>query len=81
MIKPIKIRFPKRRPLTTVLGLALDGGRLEGAVVRRTIEAGKPGGGYVIMATASPINADLSPVTERNYRIFIETALEFGRYA
>jgi len=49
-------------------------------LVRETIEAGKPGGGFVIMPTASPINADLSPVTERNYRIFIETALEYGVY-
>jgi hypothetical protein len=49
-------------------------------VVRQTIEAGKPGGGFVIMPTAAPINADLSPITERNYRIFIETALEFGAY-
>jgi hypothetical protein len=49
-------------------------------VVRAAIEAGKPGGGYVIMPTACPINADLSPVAERNYRIFIETALEYGVY-
>ncbi len=50
------------------------------SVVRQTIEAGKPGGGFVIMPTASPINADLSPVTARNYRVFIETALEYGAY-
>jgi hypothetical protein len=49
-------------------------------VARETIETGKPGGGFVIMPTAAPINADLSPNTERNYRIFIETALEYGGY-
>jgi hypothetical protein len=48
------------------------------AIVRETMAAGKPGGGFVIMPTAAPINADLSPVTERNYRIFIETAMECG---
>ncbi len=47
-------------------------------VVRETMAAGKPGGGFVIMPTAAPINADLSPVTERNYLTFIETALECG---
>ncbi len=50
------------------------------ALVRETIAAGKPGGGFVILPTACPINADLSPITERNYRIFIETALEYGAY-
>jgi len=50
-------------------------------IVQETMEAGKPGGGFVIMPTAAPINADLSPVTERNYRIFIETALECGSYS
>ena len=49
-------------------------------VVSLTMAEGKPGGGFVIMPTAAPINADLSPVTERNYRIFIETALELGAY-
>ncbi len=47
-------------------------------LVQETMAAGKPGGGFVIMPTAAPINADLSPVTERNYRLFIETALECG---
>ena len=49
-------------------------------VVRRTLEAGKPGGGFVIMPTACPINANLSPIAEQNYRVFIETALDFGKY-
>lgn len=50
-------------------------------VVRETVEAGMPGGGFVLMPTAAPINADLSPLTERNYRIMIDTALEYGQYA
>ncbi len=49
-------------------------------LIRRTVETGKPGGGFVLMATASPINADLSPITERNYHIMVETALEYGAY-
>lgn len=32
----LKIKFGKRKRLTTVLGLALDGSRLEGVVLRRT---------------------------------------------
>lgn len=49
-------------------------------IVRETISAGKPGGGFVIMPAAAPINAPLSPLTERNYIAFIETALRYGRY-
>ncbi len=48
--------------------------------VRECMRAAKEGGGYVIMPTAAPINEPLSPQTERNYRIFIETALECGPY-
>jgi len=44
------------------------------------MKAAKDGGGYVIMPTASPINVPLSPVTEKNYFVFIETALEYGWY-
>jgi len=43
-------------------------------------EQAKAGGGYVIMPTAAPINTPLSPRTLENYRVFIETALEFGAY-
>ncbi len=50
-------------------------------IVREAMAAGKPGGGFVVMPTAAPINADLSPVTERNYLILIETALECGAYS
>jgi len=48
--------------------------------VRRCMEDAKEGGGYVIMPTAAPINVPLAPKTEENYRIFIETALEYGVY-
>ncbi|NLG23899.1 MAG: hypothetical protein GX558_00975, partial [Clostridiales bacterium] len=48
--------------------------------VRRAMDAAKGDTGYVIMPTASPINVPLNPNTERNYKVFIETALELGRY-
>jgi len=44
------------------------------------MESAKSGGRYVIMPTASPINFPLSPKTEGNYKVFIETALEIGGY-
>jgi len=50
------------------------------SLVRRTMAAGKPGGRFILMPTAAPINIPLSPKTEANYRRFIETALEIGRY-
>jgi len=49
-------------------------------IVQDTMAAGKPGSGFVIMPTAAPIDVPLSPVTERNYMVFIETALRKGRY-
>jgi uroporphyrinogen-III decarboxylase len=49
-------------------------------LVRRTIQAGKPGGRFVIMPTAAPINIPLSRDAEANYFRFIETALEAGTY-
>ena len=49
-------------------------------IVRETMEAGKPGGGFVIMPTAAPINTTLPPKAEANYMVFIETALRYGRY-
>lgn len=48
--------------------------------VRRCMAEAKEGGGYVIMPTAAPINTPLSAQTERNYRVFIDTALELGAY-
>ncbi len=48
--------------------------------VRKIMVQAKEGGGFVLMPTAAPINLPLSPVTEANYRIFVETGLEFGQY-
>ncbi|MCL2775583.1 MAG: hypothetical protein FWD71_19895 [Oscillospiraceae bacterium] len=48
--------------------------------VKNCMLSAKEGGGYVIMPTAAPIDIPLSPKTEANYRTFINTALEFGRY-
>ena len=45
-----------------------------------TLTQAKAGGGFVCMPTAAPINDPLSEKTEENYRVFIETALEYGRY-
>jgi hypothetical protein len=50
------------------------------ATVKKCMEEGKPGGGFVAMTTASPINSPLSKKTERNYLRFFETALEYGVY-
>jgi len=44
------------------------------------IDAAKEDGGYVIMPTAAPINVPLSSKTEENYKVFIDTALEYGEY-
>ena len=44
------------------------------------VDDAKKGGRYVIMPTAAPINVPLSPITERNYGIFIEAALKYGNY-
>ncbi len=52
--------------------------------VRETViqcmQDAKEGGRYVIMPTAAPINIPLAPQTDTNYRVFIETALEYGGY-
>lgn len=47
---------------------------------KRMMQAGKPGGRFVLMPTAAPINVPLNPHTEENYRAFIDTALECGAY-
>lgn len=50
------------------------------AEVRRIMRQAKEGGGFVLMPTAAPINVPLSPATETNYRVFVETGLELGQY-
>jgi hypothetical protein len=49
-------------------------------IVRQTMAAGKPGGRFVIMPTAAPINTPLALKTEKNYFRYIETSLETGGY-
>jgi len=48
--------------------------------VQQCMSAAKPGGGFVIMPTAAPINVPLAPRTEANYMRFIDTALKLGQY-
>lgn len=50
------------------------------AETKRMMREGKPGGRFVIMPTASPINVPLAPHTEDNYRAFIDTALSLADY-
>jgi uroporphyrinogen-III decarboxylase len=49
-------------------------------LVRDTMAEGKPGGRFILMPTAAPINVPLSPKTEANYFRYIETAREAGGY-
>jgi hypothetical protein len=49
-------------------------------LVRDVMADGKPGGRFILMPTAAPINVPLSPKTEANYIRFIETALEIAAY-
>ncbi len=48
--------------------------------VKRCVEQGKPGGNFVVLPTATPLNVPLSPRTEENFRIMIDTAHEYGQY-
>ena len=49
-------------------------------LVRETMRAGKPGGGFIFMPTATPINTPLAKRTEENLITMIEAALEYGAY-
>jgi hypothetical protein len=48
--------------------------------VHRAMHHAKPGGRFVLMPTAAPINIPLSPPTEANYLTYIDAALEAGGY-
>ena len=48
--------------------------------VRRAMEAGKLGGGFVLMPAAEPYGSPLSKKTEENYLRFIDAAEKYGRY-
>jgi uroporphyrinogen-III decarboxylase len=50
------------------------------AEVRKTMKAGRPGGRFVLMPTAAPIDVPLNKRTEENYLAFMETAKELGEY-
>jgi len=47
--------------------------------VKRAIDDGAPGGGFVLCPTASPHTRMLTDLTVRNYVAMIETAVEYGR--
>lgn len=49
-------------------------------ITKRILEEGAPGGRFVLMPTAAPINDDLSDKTKNNYMAMIETALHYGKY-
>jgi uroporphyrinogen-III decarboxylase len=48
--------------------------------VAQVMRQGKDGGGFVLLPTAAPINVPLAEQTLNNYRTWMETALEMGRY-
>lgn len=50
------------------------------AFTLKMIEDGKANGRYIAMPTASPINTPLSPRTQENYYVYIDTAIEAGKY-
>lgn len=50
-------------------------------MMRKCIEEGKPGGNFVALPTATPLNEPLSARTEENFRIFVDMVLEYGRYS
>lgn len=50
------------------------------ATIIECLQQAKAGGGYVMLPTAAPINVPLAEKTAHNYRVFIETALEYGQY-
>ena len=60
----------------------LEAGTTEDVIreTTRMMQAGKPGGRFVLMPTAGPISVPLSPKTEENYRAYIDTALSLAEY-
>ena len=53
----LKINFRKRKKLTSVLGLALDGSRLEGVVLRRTNGSLQLQQSFSVALTLDPLTA------------------------
>ncbi len=82
-LEELKIRVGDKICLFGSMQLKLlEGGSREDVVreTRRMMLAGKPGGHFVIMPTAAPINIPLNKKTEENYRTYIDTALELADY-
>ncbi len=48
-------------------------------LVKRAIDDGAPGGGFILCPTASPYTEVLTDLTVRNYVALVETAVEYGR--
>jgi len=48
-------------------------------LVRRAIDDGAPGGGFILCPTASPFTRTLEPKVVENYLAFIEAGVEWGR--
>jgi len=61
-----------------------DFARLSGAAlrdrVRGVVEAGKPGGGFILCPSCTPFHDPMPQAIEDNIVRFIEAGLEFGRY-
>ena len=49
-------------------------------MVENVLQDGMPGGGFILMPTATPINIPLSQKTEENMIAMIEAAHKFGQY-
>ncbi|HPQ48015.1 MAG TPA: uroporphyrinogen decarboxylase family protein [Clostridia bacterium] len=49
-------------------------------IVRRSMEMAKGTTGYIMLATAAPINVPLSEKTRRNYIEMVEATIEYGKY-
>jgi hypothetical protein len=69
----LKINFRKRRPLNSVLGLTLDGSRLEGVVLRRTNGSLQLRRTFSITLTLDPLTA-APELVGREIRNHLDTA-------
>src|SRR6266568_8509534 len=56
MMPLLNLSFPKRKRLSAILGLSLDGGRLEGVVLRRT-------NGSLQLQQSFSVSLSLDPLT------------------
>ena len=73
MNKILKVKFRKRKKLTSVLGLALDGSRLEGVVLRRTNGALQIQQHFSAALTLDPLTA-APELVGREIRNHLDTA-------